>query len=808
MNRLRKLLQSKFVSGSSFFVASVMTANVLNFLFNAYVGRSLTLSQFALVTFINTIAYVLNIVLAAISATVVHRVAFLNTQRGAKAATLEFRKLQQFIFQQAIIGTIVFLIIAPVMTRLFYLQTVTTLLAMSPAIVASAMGIMNRAYLQGRLLFFYVGLLVILEPVLKLVISFALIQFRLFDFVYIAIPAAGVGAALVAIAFVQMLSREFSFKADEIEKPTRFPHVFFSAALITGLANNLFLTFDVLLVKHFFSPTNAGVYSLLSLVGKMIYFFGSILTAFMLPLVSADLGAKRNPARTFEKLFALTVLTVIICVTGMLSLGPLFLPLAFGEKVQVIFPYIPYYAVAIGAYTISSALLLYHLARKHYTFSAVSILISLLLCVGIILFHANIGEVVTVMLYLSIANLISLLILHIIHSRGVQMMRTGIDLLCLFLPLPPTVPSKKGGKRILIFNWRDTRHAYAGGAEVYIHELAQRWVEKGHTVTLFCGNDQKSRRYEDVDGVHVIRRGGFYIVYIWAFFYYLFRLRGNYDVILDCENGIPFFTPLFAKEKIYAVMFHVHQKVFRESLIWPLSFIASYLEANVMPWAYRNVEFITISPSTKKDMEKVGLGKAGIHIVYPGVDTAFLNPGEKEKKPIVLDVARLKKYKSIDLLIRAMKLVRKKVKNVQCVIAGDGEERAKLKDLARRIGVDDIMTFKGKVTQEEKRDLYQKAWVFANPSMMEGWAITNIEASASGTAVVAANVPGMRDSVKHAETGLLFEYGNIQEFADRIVQVLQNAKLRQRLEDNSVGWARRFEWNKSAEKCLAIMFTQ
>jgi glycosyltransferase involved in cell wall biosynthesis len=663
---------------------------------------------------------------------------------------------------------------------------------------------MNRAYLQARLLFFFVGLTLLIDPVIKLITAYVLVSLQQADYVYLAIPFSGLGAAVISIVLVAKLSSRFGYTKEELQAPVKFPKAFFGAALVTGLANNLFLTFDVLLVKHFFSAAEAGVYSLLSLIGKMIYFFGSLLNTFMLPLVTADLGAKRNPNKTFNIILLFAVGIVLGSVGGMIMFGEYLLPIAFGEKVSVIFPYITFYAIGIGAYTISSTILVYHLARKHFTFAAVSFSVAFLLVAGIMVFHSNISEVVTVILYLSVINLIFLTVLHIVHTWGVIVAQNLVDFACLFLPLPVHEP-KGEGKKILIFNWRDTKHNYAGGAEVYIHELASRWIAMGHTVTWFCGNDEQCKRYETIDGIDVIRRGGFYTVYIWAFLYYIFRLRGKYDVILDCQNGIPFFTPLFVKQKVYCVMFHVHQKVFRESLSPVMAFIASYLEANLMPWAYRNVKFITISPSTKKDMQKIGMGKAGIEIVYPGVDTKFHSPGIKNKIPFILYVGRLKKYKSVDVFLKTIPQLKKKIKNAIYVVAGDGEEKKRLQALASRLVITDDVIFKGKITQEEKRDLYREAWVFVNPSMMEGWAITNIEASASGTVVVAADVQGMRDSVCNGKTGYLVEHGDITAFADKISSVVQDKELRDTMEKQSVQWAKKFEWDKSARKGINIL---
>ena len=91
--------------------------------------------------------------------------------------------------------------------------------------------------------------------------------------------------------------------------------------------------------------------------------------------------------------------------------------------------------------------------------------------------------------------------LHLLQRNGRFFFRNLVDLLGLFLPLPNSGKTQLAGKRILLFNWRDTKHKFAGGAEVYIQELAKRWVKAGHSVTLFCGNDGKNPPQEEIDGV-------------------------------------------------------------------------------------------------------------------------------------------------------------------------------------------------------------------------------------------------------------------------------------------------------------------
>ncbi len=358
-------------------------------------------------------------------------------------------------------------------------------------------------------------------------------------------------------------------------------------------------------------------------------------------------------------------------------------------------------------------------------------------------------------------------------------------------------------KRILILNWRDTRHAEAGGAEVYAYELARRWKRAGHEVRMFCGNDGHAPRHEVVDEIEITRRGGFKTVYVWAFVYYMLSFRKHTDIIVDCHNGIPFFTPVYSRKPIYCVVHHVHQAVFREYLKPAQAMLASWLERTAMPYLYRNCQFITVSKSSKEGMvHELNIPAKHIEIVHNGIDLDRFVPGRKAEEPTILYMGRLKTYKSVDILIRAFVDIRASLPTARLVIGGSGDAGPGLKKLTKELGLESSVTFYGRVTEGKKVQLLQEAWAFCSPSYAEGWGITVIEAHACGTPVVASNVPGLRDSVQMPESGFLVPYGDVEAFSERLLYVLTNQKPRELMSRNARVWASRFDWQKSAMEFL------
>lgn len=370
----------------------------------------------------------------------------------------------------------------------------------------------------------------------------------------------------------------------------------------------------------------------------------------------------------------------------------------------------------------------------------------------------------------------------------------------------PLSKVKNTERKILIFNWRDTKHVWAGGAEIYIHEIAKRWLKEGNAVTLFTSNDRHSKSDEIVDGVEVVRRGGSYTVYVHALFHYLMHFRGKYDVIVDCENGIPFFTPLFVRKPIILLIHHVHQEVFRIHLSFPFSYIAQFLEMNCMPKIYRRCQIVTVSESSRADIKQMGFNSPfPIEIIYSGVVRTYLRKLKKTKTPSFSYIGRLKDYKNVDIAIRAFAKVLKRNPKAMFYIAGTGESRRKLSALVKSLNLSKNVIFTGRISEENKGELLARSWAMIQPSQVEGWGITVIESNACATPVIASNVTGLCDSVIDKKTGILVKSRDVDSFAFAMRQVIADTEYREFLSTQAYSWAKNFSWDVSSQQFLELI---
>lgn len=408
------------------------------------------------------------------------------------------------------------------------------------------------------------------------------------------------------------------------------------------------------------------------------------------------------------------------------------------------------------------------------------------------------------------SSFILMLLGHILIKEIKTIESNFIDFLNLFSKKSfPQQMEKNKSLRILIFNWRDTKHQWAGGAEMYIQQLAKSWVRDGNIVTVFCGSDRKHLREEIIEGVHIIRHGGFYTVYLWAFIYYTLKFRGKYDVIIDSENGIPFFTPIYARKPIFLLIHHVHQEVFREHLLFPFSLLAQCIESKFMPFFYRKTNIITVSESSKKEIVKLGLGTdESITVIHPGVNLSDFRKSKKTSYPSILYLGRLKPYKNIDVAIKAFTKVVKDFPSAKFTIAGFGESQKTLMQLVKKLNLSTNVIFTGTISEKVKRKLLSESWIMVQPSMIEGWGITVIEANASGTPVIASNVNGLKDSVIHNQTGILVNPKNVNEFAEAMNDLLTDANTRKHISLQAFEWANKFSWDKSSINFYGLLQSQ
>lgn len=361
--------------------------------------------------------------------------------------------------------------------------------------------------------------------------------------------------------------------------------------------------------------------------------------------------------------------------------------------------------------------------------------------------------------------------------------------------------------KILIVNWQDIKNKYAGGAEVHLFEIFNRIAKKGHHVTLVSCKTRDLPQHEFIDNIEVIRIGNRQLFNFYFTKFYLSTLsKMDFDIVIDDINKIPFFTPLYVKKPILGILHHFFGKtIFRE--VDPLSGLYVVISEKLIDYIYKKIHFVVVSESTKEELISRGYNKNQISIVYNALDHSKfpLQVQNKFEVPTITYFGRLKKYKSIEHLLMAFKLVLKEIPNSQLFIIGRGDYLKKLTNISLKLNISSKVKFWGFVDESQKIHLLSRSHCVVNTSIKEGWGITNLESNACGTPVISANVPGLRDSVKEGFSGLLYPYGDINSLANKIIQIIKDDKLKEKLSQGAIEWSKNFTWDKSAEQMLEII---
>jgi glycosyltransferase involved in cell wall biosynthesis len=364
------------------------------------------------------------------------------------------------------------------------------------------------------------------------------------------------------------------------------------------------------------------------------------------------------------------------------------------------------------------------------------------------------------------------------------------------------------GRHILILNERDLDHPRAGGAEIHMFEVFGRLATAGDRVTMLCAGFRGGAAETTIAGVNVRRLGktrrGYYLRIVSACRRYLAVERP--DVLVEAHNKLPFLSPLYTRVPRLIIVHHLFGTTAFQQVPAPVAAVVVAAEW-LIPRVYKGVSFIAISQSSRDDMVRRGLLPDRIRVVLCGVDHARYRVGDgtRAPQPLAVFVGRIETYKRLDVLLRAFGAVCDQGVDARLVIAGTGDALDRVRQLVDELDLGGRVDLPGFVTEEEKVRLLQQAHAVVQPSDKEGWGLTVIEANACGTPVIAADAPGLRDSVRDGETGLLVPPGDEAALAAALRRLFQDPALRERLGTNAVSWASGFRWDTAAQEIGAAI---
>jgi glycosyltransferase involved in cell wall biosynthesis len=368
--------------------------------------------------------------------------------------------------------------------------------------------------------------------------------------------------------------------------------------------------------------------------------------------------------------------------------------------------------------------------------------------------------------------------------------------------------------KMLFLAFRDPSNPFVGGGDVYINEIAKGCARRGHAVTIVSSRFPRSKKEEFVEGVHIIRLGSGFTMFTKVFKYYFKHLRGKIDVVVEEIIGgprIPFFGSLYVRGKLVGILQQRHKKIFQHQFSFPIASFLSLLERLIVP-LYRGKTIVVNSSLTKQDLREIGFFEEQMCIIHPGMPKWFFTVADKEfaaRSPRVVCLAKARRYKLVDIAIRAMKNVCKVMPECKMVVAGrtsdvDTKYEEWLRCLVEELGLSKNIFFRKDIHEAEKIELLRTSRVLVLPSAIEGFGIVVIEANSCGTpAIVSDRVPS--DAAIDGYNAIVVPCYDVDSLSKAILSLMSDEEMWTKMSANASQWSKKFTWDQSVEDFLKVI---
>jgi glycosyltransferase involved in cell wall biosynthesis len=357
----------------------------------------------------------------------------------------------------------------------------------------------------------------------------------------------------------------------------------------------------------------------------------------------------------------------------------------------------------------------------------------------------------------------------------------------------------------------------SGGAERVASEVYGRLAEAGAIVRLLTTTSSREPASFETAGITVravpaldLRRlAGGQVSIAPMVIRESIRQRNAFQPTVLHANGLHFQTSAagaFLQRRTSMPMVSTMHLARAEHLPAGLRAATSIYERSVGRFILRSSSaVIAVSRSVAHHALRLGVPRERIHVVPNGVDHRRFHPAgeaaEPRRRPLVLVVGRLISNKGPQVAIQALRNLPNGSADV--VFIGEGPLRKKLERVVDQSGLRDRVRFEGH--SKDVDGWLRRADVLVRPSFTEGLPLTVLEAMASGVCVIASDIPGNTDLVRHGETGLLFPVGDACSLAARLRRVLSDQDERRRLAERGWRAAQAFSWDACAESTATIL---
>ena len=386
--------------------------------------------------------------------------------------------------------------------------------------------------------------------------------------------------------------------------------------------------------------------------------------------------------------------------------------------------------------------------------------------------------------------------------------------------------------RILLLCWRDSTHPQGGGSERYLEHVADGLAAAGHTVVYRTSRSRGAARSATTGtGVTFSRAGGRFTVYPRALLAMLFGRFGlgplgvlrRPDVVVDTQNGVPFFSRLATTAPVVVLVHHIHREQWPVAG-WLVARIGWWIESWLSPRVHSRSQYVTVSLPSADELaglgvapERIAVVRNGLDPLPSGVEPGGLTPGGPDSPtgaPRLVVLSRLVPHKHVEDALDVLATLRQSRPDLVLDVIGSGWWSDNLRGYAAERGLLDpspgaasgpgAVVFHGHVDEATKHRILAGATLHLMPSRKEGWGLAVSEAAQHGVPTVGYHhATGLRDSIDDGETGLLVD--DVAAMTLATDRLLADPDLRRRMGEAARRKAAQLSWPATGSAMVTVL---
>lgn len=403
-NLISKVTSHALARDSAIMFGGSFVSNVASYVYHLLMGRLLGPAGYGELSSLLSIFYIFTIPLNVGQLVLVKFISAFKAKGEVGQAKSLFLKVTKYAVIGCLAALPVMIVISPVVTNYLQIRNPVMFVLVYLIFIFSLLTVIMASVLQGYQKFLWVGILGASAIIIKIIFSVPAVSFNVLG-VLVAILLSGIVA--YACNFIPL---RFLFQADALPmKLTKKEAMLFAVpTLLVTLGMTSMFSTDMILVRHYFAPLEAGIYASLAVMGKIVFYATSVLGSVFYPVLS-ERHVKGEQTKSIIKIGLGVVAIISSTITLLYFLFPkLIISLLFGASYLGGAPYLGIFGIFLVFYSIGNMFTTTFLATGKTSMWFIPAICAALQIVGIALFHSSLTVVISIDIAISVLLVLGL----------------------------------------------------------------------------------------------------------------------------------------------------------------------------------------------------------------------------------------------------------------------------------------------------------------------------------------------------------------------------------------------------------------